>query len=122
MKGIEGGVLLLSDDSLEALQAQLAAVAFDGPLFDDDPKGRRLSEALQTAGADFDPQTVPFGSRRHLLGRVFQAPNAGRAGDDGQREVGLSASAGRFIDRPASDASQGQSRHMYPGQGVNTSA
>ncbi|MGB2393154.1 MAG: polyketide synthase, partial [Poseidonia sp.] len=43
LKAVEGGVLLLSASSLEALQAAVTAVSFDGPLFDDDPRGRRLS-------------------------------------------------------------------------------
>ena len=54
LKAIEGGVLLLSGTDLESVAAQLTQTTFDGPLFDDDPRGRRLSEALQTASADYD--------------------------------------------------------------------
>ena len=59
LKAVEGGVLLLSAPSLDALQAAVTAVSFEGPLFDDDPRGRRLSEALQKASASFDPE-APF--------------------------------------------------------------
>ncbi|DAC07204.1 MAG TPA: polyketide synthase, partial [Candidatus Poseidoniales archaeon] len=41
LKAVEGGVLLLSAQSLNGLQEALANVSFSGPLFDDDPKGRR---------------------------------------------------------------------------------
>jgi acyl transferase domain-containing protein len=59
LKSVEGGVLLLSGPSLNGLHEALGNVAFSGPLFDDDPKGRRLSEALQHASESFDVD-APF--------------------------------------------------------------
>ena len=118
MKAIEGGVLLLSDDSLEALQAQLAGVAFDGPLFDDDPKGRRLSEALQTVSAGFDPSQAfrmalvatswaEFAKRQTLAGQAMM---------DSEKWGFLQAQGVLLTDQPAMPA-KAKAVHMYPGQG-----
>ena len=118
MKTIEGGVLLLSDDSLEALQAQLGSVAFDGPLFDDDPKGRRLSEALQTASAGFDPSQAfrlalvatswaEFAKRQTLAGQAMM---------DSEKWGFLQAQGVLLTDQPAMPA-KAKAVHMYPGQG-----
>ena len=54
LKAIEGGVLLLSGQSMDALASALESTTFSDPLFDDDPRGLRLSMALQTASASFD--------------------------------------------------------------------
>ena len=54
MKAIEGGVLLLSGQSMDALASALESTTFSDPLFDDDPRGLRLSMALQTASTSFD--------------------------------------------------------------------
>ena len=59
IKAVEGGLLLLSASSLEALHEAVQAVSFEGPLFDDDPRGLRLSSALETASASFDAE-APF--------------------------------------------------------------
>ena len=39
LKAIEGGVLLLSGSSVEALVASLESTSFNGPTFDDNPRG-----------------------------------------------------------------------------------
>jgi acyl transferase domain-containing protein len=48
MKAIEGGVLLLSGDSVDSLKEQLAGLRLQGPCLTTIPRAR-LSEALQTA-------------------------------------------------------------------------
>jgi acyl transferase domain-containing protein len=53
MKSIEGGVLLLSGGSIEELTARLSTTEFEGALFDSDPRGLRLSMALQDESTDF---------------------------------------------------------------------
>ena len=53
LKAIEGGVLLLSGSSIEGLVASLDSTSFNGPTFDDDPRGLRLSMALQAASASY---------------------------------------------------------------------
>ena len=46
IKAIEGGLLLLSGDSVETVKSKLAGITFSGSNFDDDPKGMRLSFTL----------------------------------------------------------------------------
>ena len=46
LKAIEGGLLLLSGESVDAVKSKLSAISFTGPNFDDDPKGIRLSFTL----------------------------------------------------------------------------
>ncbi|MGB0515972.1 MAG: beta-ketoacyl synthase N-terminal-like domain-containing protein [Poseidonia sp.] len=118
LKAVEGGVLLLSDTSLEALQQQLAAVSFDGPLFDDDPRGRRLSEALQTASASFDSNQAfrmalvatswaEFAKRQSLADQAMM---------DSEKWGFLQAQGVLLTDQPAMP-DKAKSVHMYPGQG-----
>ena len=118
IKAIEGGVLLLSDDSLEALQAQLAAVAFEGPLFDDDPRGRRLSEALQTSSHAYDALQP---ARMALVATTWaefakRQTLAGQAMMDREKWGFLQAQGVLVTDQPAMPA-EAKTVHMYPGQG-----
>ena len=53
LKSIEGGILLLSGDSVENLMSKLSNQSFDGPSFDEDACGRRLSVELMQA-SDFN--------------------------------------------------------------------
>ena len=54
LKSIEGGLLLLSASSMKELSSSLGALKFGEPRFDSDPRGRRLSEALQGASGEYD--------------------------------------------------------------------
>ena len=54
LKSVEGGVLLLSGDSVEAVAARLAALSVDGPTFDEDPRGHRLSAVFPSWSTGFD--------------------------------------------------------------------
>ncbi|MGB1233815.1 MAG: beta-ketoacyl synthase N-terminal-like domain-containing protein, partial [Poseidonia sp.] len=118
LKAVEGGVLLLSASSLEALQAAVTAVSFDGPLFDDDPRGRRLSEALQQASAAFDSQ-APY--RMALVATSWaefskRQTLAGQAMLDAEKWGFLQAQGVLVTDQPAMPA-EAKTVHMYPGQG-----
>ena len=60
LKAVEGGVLLLNANDLEALEGEIAlskAALFApaGPNFDDNPEGRRLSAALNALSSDYSP-------------------------------------------------------------------
>ena len=118
IKAVEGGVLLLSAASLDGLSATLGAVSFDGPLFDDDPRGRRLSEALQEASNSFDPQ-APY--RLALVATSWAEFNkrqtlAGQAMMDPDKWGFLQAQGVLITDQPAMPA-EAKTVHMYPGQG-----
>ena len=118
LKALEGGVLLLSGTSLDSVAAQLAQTTFDGPLFDDDPRGRRLSEALQTASAEYDSgdpvrmalvatSWAEFTKRQTL---------ASQAMEDKEKWGFLQAQGILLTDDPALP-SEAKCVHMYPGQG-----
>ncbi|MDC3298274.1 polyketide synthase [Candidatus Poseidoniaceae archaeon] len=47
LKSVEGGLLLLSGESVAAVKSKLTAISFSGPNFDNDPRGMRLSFTLQ---------------------------------------------------------------------------
>ena len=118
LKAIEGGVLLLSGDSIAAVQQSLASLSFNGPLFDEDPRGRRLSEALQTESESFDVNAAvrmaivatswaEFNKRRTL---------AGQAMDDKEKWGFLQAQGILLTDEPCLPVAA-KTVHMYPGQG-----
>ncbi len=118
LKAIEGGLLLLSGANLDEVAASLASLSFDGPLFDDDPRGRRLSEALQTASADFDASApvrlalvatswAEFSKRQALATQSIA---------DKEKWGFLQAQGILVTDQdPLPDGAKAV--HMYPGQG-----
>ncbi|MDP6199220.1 MAG: beta-ketoacyl synthase N-terminal-like domain-containing protein, partial [Candidatus Poseidonia sp.] len=118
LKAVEGGVLLLSASSMEALARKLADLTFDGPLFDDDPRGRRLSEALQTESEAFDT-THPV--RMALVATSWaefskRQTLAGQAMLDKEKWGFLQAQGILLTDDPSLPA-EAKAVHMYPGQG-----
>ena len=118
IKAVEGGLLLLSASSLEALHEAVQAVSFEGPLFDDDPRGLRLSSALQAASASFDAE-APF--RMALIATSWAEFNkrqtlAGQAMLDAEKWGFLQAQGVLITDQPAMPA-EAKTVHMYPGQG-----
>ena len=117
IKAVEGGLMLLSASSLEALHEAVQAVSFEGPLFDDDPRGLRLSSALETASASFDAQ-APF--RMALIATSWaeftkRQTLAGQAMLDAEKWGFLQAQG---VLRPTSPPCQPrQNRSHVPGQG-----
>ena len=53
MKGIEGGILLLSGNSISDVKAKLESLSFSGTNFDDSPSGLRLSSELPKASKEY---------------------------------------------------------------------
>ena len=118
LKAIEGGVVLLSGATVAEVVAQLEGLTFTGPLFDDDPRGRRLSEALQTASEGFDVSDAvrlalvatswaEFSKRQTLAIDALQ--------DKGKWGF-LQAQGVLVTDEPSLPA-EAKTAHMYPGQG-----
>ena len=118
LKALEGGVLLLSAPTLERLKEAIDAVSFNGPLFDDDPRGRRLSEALQSTSASFDV-TAPY--RMAVVATSWSEFNkrqtlAGQAMMDAEKWGFLQAQGVLITDQPPLPP-EAKTVHMYPGQG-----
>ncbi|MGB1420884.1 MAG: beta-ketoacyl synthase N-terminal-like domain-containing protein [Poseidonia sp.] len=118
MKAIEGGVLLLSGDSVDSLKEQLAGLSFSGPLFDDDPRGRRLSEALQTSSSGYDETAVArlalvATSWAEFTKRQTLAINA----LDDKEKWGFLQAQGVLVSTDSPLPAKAKVAHMYPGQG-----
>ena len=118
LKAIEGGVLLLSGDSIDALTSALDSVSFSESNFDDDPRGLRLSMALQEASTSFD--------RNHPCRMALVATSwadfekrktlALKSISDHGKWGFLQAQGILISDQPAMPDGA-KIAHMYPGQG-----
>ena len=118
LKALEGGVLLLSAASMDTLSERLAQVTFDEPLFDDDPRGRRLSEALQSLSQAYD---TAHPARMALIATSWaefekRKSLAMQAMFDKEKWGFLQAQGVLLTDEPSLPA-EAKTVHMYPGQG-----
>ena len=118
LKALEGGVLLLSAPSLEGLEANLANINISGPLFDEDPRGQRISAFFQTNSIGFDA-TSPF--RMALVATswaefIKRRDLALKAVHDKAKWGFLQAQGVLISDQPPLP-SQAKVAHLYPGQG-----
>jgi len=118
MKAIEGGVLLLSGDSVNSLKSQLSALSFSAPLFDEDPRGRRLSEALQTSSSNYDETAT---ARLALVATSWaeftkRQTLAVKSLDD-QEKWGFLQAQGVLVSTDSPMPAKAKIAHMYPGQG-----
>ena len=118
LKAIEGGVLLLSGDSMASIATALDSLTFDGPLFDDDPRGQRLSVTLQSASASFDASHscrlalvatswAEFEKRKSLALKSISDPG----------KWGFLQAQGVLVSDQPSMPDGAKIAHMYPGQG-----
>ncbi|HIF46726.1 MAG TPA: acyltransferase domain-containing protein [Candidatus Poseidoniales archaeon] len=117
LKAVEGGLLLLSANSMDELKNKLNSISFNGPNFDDDPSGTRLSSALHSAWSfdTKDSHRMAFiatdwaqYSKRHSL--------ALKSIDD-KEKWGFLQSQGILITDTPSMPDGAKVAHMYPGQG-----
>ena len=117
LKAIEGGLLLLSGDSVDAIKSKLSAILLSDSNFDDDPKGIRLSFTLPEYWS-FDVNDsvrmaisatswAEFNKRKDL---------ALKAMDDAGKWGFLMSQGIQISDQPAMPP-QAKVAHMYPGQG-----
>ena len=118
LKAIEGGVLLLSGQSMDAVAATLESTTFSGPLFDDDPRGLRLSMALQTASASFDANHP---CRMALVATSWAEFEKRKAlalkSISDQGKWGFLQAQGVLLSDQPSLPEGAKVAHMYPGQG-----
>lgn len=117
LKSIEGGMLLLSADTISNLKEELEQLNFSGPSFDDDPCGRRLSLELDNA-SKFEPShefrmAIVATSWAEFDKRVSLAV---KAMDDKGKWGFLQAQGVLLTDEPILPE-KAKIAHMYPGQG-----
>ncbi|MBQ70106.1 MAG: hypothetical protein CMA65_01270 [Euryarchaeota archaeon] len=118
LKSIEGGLLLLSASSVKELSSSLGALKFGEPRFDSDPRGRRLSEALQGASGEYDSSHQ---ARMALVATSWaefdkRVTLALKAMDDPEK-WGFLQSQGILISTDSALPKEAKVAHMYPGQG-----
>ncbi len=118
LKELEGGLLLLSGSSMDDVIEALSSVDGRGPLFDDDPAGRRLSAVFADVSKAFDPagkvrlalvatSWSEFEKRRSLAALSLE---------DKAKWGFLAAQGVMVTDAPPMPAAA-KVAHMYPGQG-----
>ena len=117
LKSIEGGILLLSADSIELLMSKLKNQSFEGSSFDEDCRGRRLSVELMQA-SDFDKSD----SYRMAIVATSWADYDKRVGlalkaMEDSNKWGFLQSQGVMITNEPILPAKAKIAHMYPGQG-----
>ena len=117
LKSIEGGMLLLSGESISQVKEKLESLNFSGPSFDEDPRGRRLSFELDNASV-FEPSNEV---RMAIIATSWsdfdkRVSLAVKAMDDKGKWGFLQAQGVLLTDEPALP-SKAKIAHMYPGQG-----
>ena len=117
LKAVEGGLLLLSGDSVESVKSKLESITFSGTNFDDDPRGMRLSFTLPEHWS-FD---VSDSFRMAIIATSWAEFNkrkdlALKAMDDSEK-WGFLMSQGILISNDPALPSEAKVAHMYPGQG-----
>ena len=117
LKSIEGGLLLLSANSVKGLSSKLEQISFEGPSFDEDPCGRRLSSELFKT-SDFNKADS---HRMAIIATKWEDFNkrvalAIKAIDDKAKWGFLQSQGVMVTDEPILPPGA-KIAHMYPGQG-----
>jgi len=117
LKSIEGGILLISGETIGSLKNKLEGLNFTGPSFDQDPRGRRLSVELNNA-SHFETShpyrmAVIATSWAELDKRISLAT---KAMEDKNKWGFLQAQGILLTDEP-SLLDNAKIAHIYPGQG-----
>ena len=118
MKAVEGGILLLSSSDLASLQAKLESIDFAGSHFDEDPRGLRLSSALDSASSDYAESDAfrmcivatswaEFHKRTALASKAMSDPE----------KWGFLQAQGILLTNDPALHPKAKVAHMYPGQG-----
>ena len=118
MKAIEGGILLLSAADVSSLQAKLESVEFTGTSFDEDPRGLRLSSALNAASSEYDSSEafrmcVVATSWAEYHKRIALATKA----MSDPEKWGFLQAQGILLTKDPALHPKAKVAHMYPGQG-----
>ena len=117
LKAIEGGLLLLSGESVDAVKSKLSAISFTGPNFDDDPKGIRLSFTLPGHWSFDVSDSVRMAISATSWAEFNKRKDLALKAMDDAGKWGFLMSQGILISDQPAMPSGAKVAHMYPGQG-----
>ena len=117
LKAIEGGMLLLSGESVDAVKSKLTAVSFSGANFDDDPKGMRLSFTLPEKWSYETSDAVRMAITATSWAEFNKRKDLALKAMDDQGKWGFLMSQGILITSDPAMPNEAKVAHMYPGQG-----
>ena len=117
LKAIEGGLLLLSGESVDAVKSKLSAISFTGSNFDDDPKGMRLSFTLPEHWSFDVSDSVRMAISATSWAEFNKRKDLALKAMDDAGKWGFLMSQGILISDQPAMPSGAKVAHMYPGQG-----
>ena len=117
LKAVEGGLLLLSGDSVDAVKSKLSAITFSGPNFDDDPKGMRLSFSLPERWSFETSDSIRMAITATSWAEFNKRKELALKAMDDPEKWGFLMSQGILISNDPALPSEAKVAHMYPGQG-----
>jgi acyl transferase domain-containing protein len=117
LKSVEGGLLLLSGESLAAVKSKLTAISFSGPNFDNDPRGMRLSFTLQDYWSYSESDSVRMAITATSWAELSKRTDLALKAMDDKDKWGFLMSQGIMISDDAALPANAKVAHMYPGQG-----
>ena len=117
LKAVEGGLLLLSGSSIDAVRTKLTAVSFKGPNFDDDPSGIRLSFTLPEAWSFNPSDSVRMAISATSWAEFNKRTELALKAMDDKGKWGFLMSQGIMISDDPALPPEAKVAHMYPGQG-----
>ncbi|MFL2961918.1 MAG: beta-ketoacyl synthase N-terminal-like domain-containing protein [Candidatus Poseidoniaceae archaeon] len=117
LKSVEGGLLLLSGDSIATVKSKLSSIAFSGPNFDDDPRGMRLSFTLQDHWSYSESDSVRMAITATSWAELSKRTDLAVKAMDDKEKWGFLMSQGVMISDDPALPTNAKVAHMYPGQG-----
>ena len=117
LKAVEGGMLLLSGDSVESVKEKLSSIAFSETNFDTDPNGIRLSFTLPKYWSYDANDSVRMALIATSWAEFNKRKDLALKAMDDEGKWGFLTSQGVLISNDPALPSDAKVAHMYPGQG-----
>ena len=120
LKQIEGGVLLVNAENLSALKEKMTALRFElfqGSNFDDDPMGKRLSNALPVASRDYIAEGVRCAIVATDWAQLSKRFDLFESACEDRSKWDFLAKQMVMITDTVPIPKQAKVAHLYPGQG-----
>ncbi|MBT4065618.1 MAG: acyltransferase domain-containing protein, partial [Euryarchaeota archaeon] len=117
LKDVEGGLLLLSGDTIESVKSKLSTISFSSTTFDEDPNGIRLSFTLSENWSFETSDSVRMAISATSWAEFNKRKELATNSIEDKAKWGFLASQGIQISDEPALPSNAKVAHMYPGQG-----